>query len=577
MPVTAKVPEVRPESFALVFEGGGAKGVAYIGALRAIEERGLHIGAVAGASAGAITAALIAAGYKADELECEIPGALHRLAVQLPVKGRGFAAKWQRLRRLQQMLSRLKKTGSALELESTRLWLEGLLRRRLDRKEGRDVTFKELYDKTGIELFIVGANVSRREQVVFSHKTTRDCQVAGAVLASSSIPGVFASGKLVVDETNRPQEPERLHTIVDGGVWANYPDFVFRDASFRERYELGPLPHRVIGFILDESSESISDEPFGSDSGEHPEDTRVYQTARFADEDDRKRKPRTEAILSGEGSHRALGLRRPVAALLAIGAFAGLLITVFGPVFSVDLLKPLTYLPIAAGTFVAAAAMFLLQPAQEERGRGRDHGLPRRPIVALLELAVPYVTPLAALIAAIVLAGVLWLAIDRVPDPGEVSFLESRSMRLFVGLVTLTVVFFLGFLGLWAALSLLGFVVLWRPLADWGWGVMGTYAAGPGAPSWRGCADSDPVVKVPVPRELGTLSFSIGEEMLPDQQGVAKHLLPWILAAAQESTRRQLDRIPQRIVEGRWSGVHALLLAAGLMGLGPRKRRSPIR
>ena len=45
-----------------VFKGGGAKGVAYAGAIRAMEERGYTFGSVAGTSAGAITAALLAAG-----------------------------------------------------------------------------------------------------------------------------------------------------------------------------------------------------------------------------------------------------------------------------------------------------------------------------------------------------------------------------------------------------------------------------------------------------------------------------------------------------------------------------------
>lgn len=45
-----------------VFEGGGAKGVLYVGALEAMAERNLWFSAVAGSSAGAITAALIASG-----------------------------------------------------------------------------------------------------------------------------------------------------------------------------------------------------------------------------------------------------------------------------------------------------------------------------------------------------------------------------------------------------------------------------------------------------------------------------------------------------------------------------------
>ena len=52
-----------------VFEGGGVKGVALIGALKRMEDEGIGFGRVAGTSAGAITAALIAAGYKAEEIK----------------------------------------------------------------------------------------------------------------------------------------------------------------------------------------------------------------------------------------------------------------------------------------------------------------------------------------------------------------------------------------------------------------------------------------------------------------------------------------------------------------------------
>ena len=52
----------------LIFEGGGAKCIAHIGALRALERRGFKIRGVAGTSAGALIAALVAAGYSSDEM-----------------------------------------------------------------------------------------------------------------------------------------------------------------------------------------------------------------------------------------------------------------------------------------------------------------------------------------------------------------------------------------------------------------------------------------------------------------------------------------------------------------------------
>jgi NTE family protein len=51
-----------------IFEGGGAKGITHVGALKAMEEERLALAGVAGTSAGAIIAALAAVGYRADEL-----------------------------------------------------------------------------------------------------------------------------------------------------------------------------------------------------------------------------------------------------------------------------------------------------------------------------------------------------------------------------------------------------------------------------------------------------------------------------------------------------------------------------
>ena len=53
----------------LVCEGGGVKGIGLAGAFSLLEERGYKPQNLAGTSAGAITAALIAAGYSASELK----------------------------------------------------------------------------------------------------------------------------------------------------------------------------------------------------------------------------------------------------------------------------------------------------------------------------------------------------------------------------------------------------------------------------------------------------------------------------------------------------------------------------
>ena len=62
-------PGVIEHLFYGVFEGGGAKGVAYTGALLAMAESKCWFRAVAGASAGAITAALVASALPPEAME----------------------------------------------------------------------------------------------------------------------------------------------------------------------------------------------------------------------------------------------------------------------------------------------------------------------------------------------------------------------------------------------------------------------------------------------------------------------------------------------------------------------------
>ena len=52
----------------LVFEGGGAKGMVFVGAMQVFEAQEHTFGRLLGASAGAITAALLAAGYDTVEM-----------------------------------------------------------------------------------------------------------------------------------------------------------------------------------------------------------------------------------------------------------------------------------------------------------------------------------------------------------------------------------------------------------------------------------------------------------------------------------------------------------------------------
>ncbi len=57
------------QSVGLVLSGGGAKGIAHIEIIRALEKNGIPIDYIAGTSIGAIVGGLYAAGYSPDEME----------------------------------------------------------------------------------------------------------------------------------------------------------------------------------------------------------------------------------------------------------------------------------------------------------------------------------------------------------------------------------------------------------------------------------------------------------------------------------------------------------------------------
>src|SRR5262249_34229039 len=54
--------------FDVVFEGGGAKGIAFVGALQVLKQMNYEFRLFIGTSAGAITATLCAAGYTPAEM-----------------------------------------------------------------------------------------------------------------------------------------------------------------------------------------------------------------------------------------------------------------------------------------------------------------------------------------------------------------------------------------------------------------------------------------------------------------------------------------------------------------------------
>jgi NTE family protein len=212
----------------LVLEGGGVKGIALAGAYRVIEDRGYELNRVAGTSAGAIVASLLAAGYDADELEKQMREVDYR-----KFQDRG-GLDWVPL--LGRPLSVLTEMG-IYEGSYARGWL----RDRLDEKGVR--TFSQLpYDdpdhpeqdpRRRYRLVVMASDVSRGRLVQLPYdydqyrRNPADEEVAGAVRASMSIPFFFEPVKWPNVET------DKTSVLVDGGMLSNFPIGVF-DAHGRE-------------------------------------------------------------------------------------------------------------------------------------------------------------------------------------------------------------------------------------------------------------------------------------------------------------------------------------------------------
>ncbi len=218
--------------FNAVFKGGGAKGIAYAGALQACRERNIEFVEVAGSSAGAITAALVACRYEPSELVEEMHQALGSIG------------------NVPRSLAMIGVRPSLLGNARLHDWLADVIGRTIPGVAGKDCTFADIERVHETKLFVVTLDLATRQPRVFSPDLTPDSPVAAAVVASSAIPVAFPSARMVIDD--------HVHRLVDGGTWANYPAFVFHDDDFRECHELDENTRPTIGFILDEDDETVA-------------------------------------------------------------------------------------------------------------------------------------------------------------------------------------------------------------------------------------------------------------------------------------------------------------------------------
>jgi NTE family protein len=196
----AAVTSSRPK-IGLTLSGGGAKGLAHVGIMKALDSAGLHVDYVTGTSMGSVVGGLYAAGYTGNEIEkiakeidwdllftnrsslrsfiIEEKDQYQRYAVELPWVNQKFRL--------------------AGVLESQELWLK----------------FSELFfpvyaikdfSKMPKGFQCIGANISSGDAVVL-----KSGEIVSAVRASMAIPSVF-----------KPVELDSIK-LVDGGIVRNFP------------------------------------------------------------------------------------------------------------------------------------------------------------------------------------------------------------------------------------------------------------------------------------------------------------------------------------------------------------------
>lgn len=192
----------------VVLSGGGAKGAAHIGVLKAIEEAGIPIDYIAGTSMGAVIGGLYAVGYTSAQLDSIIKGQDWNLVLsdkparkKQTLKERDFSGKY---------------LLSVPLIKTTKPEVSGLIRgenlnnllSRLTICYHDSVDFNQL----PIPFACVATNIIDGKEVVFHNGVLAVC-----IRASMSIPGVFT-----------PVKKDSM-ILVDGGLVNNYPVDVARD------------------------------------------------------------------------------------------------------------------------------------------------------------------------------------------------------------------------------------------------------------------------------------------------------------------------------------------------------------
>ncbi|MBD1571307.1 patatin-like phospholipase family protein [Aliivibrio sp. S10_S31] len=187
--------ETRPK-IGLVLAGGGAKGAAHIGVLKALEEMKIPIDYITGTSMGAYIGGLYASGLSADEIE---------IFIDTIDWNSGFVDKVERSERQirDKEYEDRYQIGTDIgfsftELKAPKGFVQGQNMAKILRTTSGNVPYLESFDDLPIPFRAVATDIEKLEPVILEHGN-----LAEAMMASMSVPGALPpveyEGRLLVD------------------------------------------------------------------------------------------------------------------------------------------------------------------------------------------------------------------------------------------------------------------------------------------------------------------------------------------------------------------------------------------
>lgn len=192
----------------IIFEGGGVKAIGFVGAVCALEQNGYKWGKVAGSSAGAIIASLIAAGYNGKDLK----------NIMMNIDYTKFIGKGRYLSIPFRILNIILRKG----LYSGD-YIENFVEELLETKH--KTKFKDVSLNGESNLKIIAADVTQKKLLILPDDIKdygidpMEFKISTAVRMSVGIPFYFRPVYIKYNGVN--------NYIVDGGILSNFPVWIF--------------------------------------------------------------------------------------------------------------------------------------------------------------------------------------------------------------------------------------------------------------------------------------------------------------------------------------------------------------